>query len=146
MSQEIGKKIFNVQNPPKTYLWPICSGFRTFWDLQKWFWVLPQLNFGAKGQESCQNGQFCIFLISGLPKLQITFFMVQMCLDGFIWRGLVHMKALKCRRGQIWSKQPVVMYLKNQVWMDGMCLWGPKSKNACQKFLSKPIFSKGLHI
>ena len=63
MSQEMRKKNFNVQKPPKTYLRPICSGFRTFWHLKKWFWVLPQHNFGARGQESCQNGQFCKFLI-----------------------------------------------------------------------------------
>ena len=146
MSQEMGKNFFNAQKPPKTYLWPICSGFRTFWDLQKWFWVLPQPNFGARGQESCQNGQICIFLISGLPKLQITFFMVQMCLDGFIWRGLVHIKALKCRRGQIWSNMPIVLCQKKQLWREGRCLWGPISKMKCQKILPKPIFFKILYI
>ena len=146
MSQEMGKKIFNVQKPPKTYLGPICSGFRTFRHLKKWFWVLPQLNFGARGQESCQNGQFCIFLIFGLPELQITFFMVQICLDRSTWWGLVPFTGLKCTRGQIWSKQPVVMRHKNQLWTDGMCLWGPISKMTHQKILPKPVFFKGTLI
>ena len=84
MSQDIGKIFFNAQKTPKPHLGPICSGFRTFWHLKKWFWVSPQLNFGARGHESCQNGHFCKFLIFGFPELADSFFKVQMGLDGFI--------------------------------------------------------------
>ena len=70
----MGNFFFNVQKPPKTHPWPICSRSRTFWDLKKCFWVFLQLNFGVRGHQSCQNGLFCIILIFCFPELQITFF------------------------------------------------------------------------